>query len=99
MVKKNEILESLKKKETEEFEAALYRDEVSAIDKEIADLYKEASQKYAGTYEITYILPGDPGFTYNKYIGFYNDLPQPVKDSFYGQNFYKALMLKKTPNP
>lgn len=69
-----------------------YEEELATVDEALSELYFSASTEHRGTYEMTYLLPAAPDFSYQRYIGFYNDLPEPIKNSFYGKNLYDSLI-------
>lgn len=73
----------------------LYEQELAEVRKGLDDLYKKAAREHSGTYEMTYLLPADPYFSYERYINFYNELPKHVQNSFYGKNFYRRLLMTK----
>ena len=95
MTTKKEI-QSLLKEDLIEAERNSYLSELEEIDIKLSKLYKDASIKYNSSYEMTYLLPAAPDFSYTRYIDFYNQLPLDIKNSFYGKNFYNRLIQTKT---
>ncbi|MBL1408051.1 DUF4369 domain-containing protein [Sphingobacterium faecale] len=74
---------------------SLFEKELTEVRKALDELYKNAAQEYSGTYEMTYLLPTDPNFNYERYIAFYNELPEYIRKSYYGEKFYQRLILTK----
>ncbi|WP_160716401.1 DUF4369 domain-containing protein [Chitinophaga solisilvae] len=72
-----------------------YKEELEVIEKDLSALFLDASVKYKGTYEMTYLLNGDPYFSYDRYIHYYNELPDQVRNSFYGKLLYNKLQAQK----
>lgn len=93
--KKQEVMELMKYSSNEE-SRLLHEQELNLIETTYAKIFFDLSRKYAGTYEMTYLLPGCPGFTFDRYISFYDNLSNDVKNSFYGKNFYSYLSKLKS---
>lgn len=77
------------------YELNRYEEELSVVRKALSDLYYTASVTHRGSYEMTYLLPAAPDFSYDRYSSFYHELPDSVRNSFYGRNLYNRLMDKK----
>ncbi|WP_078671143.1 DUF4369 domain-containing protein [Chitinophaga eiseniae] len=93
--RKRRELQQLIEKSGPGYEKNAYLEELAMVERNLSDLFLKAAADHKGTYEMTYILTGDPNFSYDRYIRFYNELPDSVKNSFYGQRLYKKLMAEK----
>lgn len=78
-----------------EAERSSYLSELEQIDIKLSNLYKDASIEYNSTYEMTYLLPAAPDFSYTRYIEYYDMLPLQIKNSYYGEYLYKKLLQTK----
>lgn len=89
-------VQDLLKGEITDAERNSYEDELQQIEDNLAALYFDASKEHPDTYEMTYLLPGAPDLSYSRYIDYYNKLSDDIKNSFYGVNLYKRLLLTKS---
>lgn len=81
--------------ELTEAERNVYLLELEEVDMKLSNLYKEASIQHDASYEMTYLLPAAPDFSYTRYIDYYNRLPVKIKNSYYGKHLYQRLLETK----
>ncbi|MCW3467000.1 DUF4369 domain-containing protein [Chitinophaga nivalis] len=93
--KKQRELQELIANSESGYQKNVYKEEWETVNKSLSDLYYQASVTYKGTYEMTYILQSAPDLTYDRYIHYYNELPEAIKKSFYGKRLYEKLMATK----
>lgn len=72
-----------------------YKSNIKSIDDEIAKNYKRLAADNRNIYATAYIVPAAPDFSYDGYIDIYNSLPDSVKNTFYGKNFFGRLQASK----
>jgi thiol-disulfide isomerase/thioredoxin len=72
-----------------------YKSSIRSVDEEIAKSYKQLAADKRNVYATAYIVPAAPDFSYVGYIDIYNSLPDSVKNTFYGKNFFGRLQASK----
>ncbi|MDE1192555.1 MAG: TlpA disulfide reductase family protein [Arachidicoccus sp.] len=72
-----------------------YATKIKEIDDSLIIIYDKFAKENPGSYLVAYAFPNIPDFSYKKYYLMYLSLPDSVKNSFYGRNFYSRLMATK----
>jgi len=73
-----------------------YNTQIKEIVKKIAACYKSLAADKANSYLAAYVVPAAPDFSYDGYAGIYNELPDSIKNTFYGKNFRDRLSAAKS---
>lgn len=76
-----------------------YKTNIKALDDEIAKSYKQLAADNRNLYATAYIVPAAPDFSYDGYADIYNSLPDSIKNTFYGKNFYTRLLAFRATKP
>lgn len=81
---------------TNDPDSLLYKNtSIKQIDNEISNTYKQLAIHSSNRYAVAYIVPAAPDFSYAGYNEIYSSLPDSIKNTFYGKNFFNKLMASK----